>query len=490
MPLRVVCLEDDPLDAELAHEELKGVLEDLDWRHVSTEAEYRREVEEGEPDLILADYNLPHFDGLSALAIARSARPLTPFIFVSGALGEEIAIETLKSGATDYVLKSRLKRLGPAAVRALSEARERSERRRIERELEAQRTLLEALIDTIPDSIYAVDRDEKLLLANRALLDGIGKSAREVIGRRLRDFLDITRAPDRRGSEDNYLMNRSTTVANREQLVRNSTGDVRWHSTTKALLRGPDSRQVTGLVSVSRDVTNRRMLEEELSEISNREQRRIGSDLHDGLGQELTGLSLMLKGIETAIERDAPQFTSQVVRIRQVLTQAIESTRALARGLSPVNLERGGLPAALEHLARQFQAMYGLKCEYHSSLRPDVSIDETSATHLYRIAQEAMANAAKHAGAQSLRVSLSNSENGLMLQIADNGRGIPPAMPAEPTGMGLKLMEYRARMIGGEIGIAAGENGGTVVSCVFPLSPTGRFVRPRPKGAAKTSKDS
>jgi signal transduction histidine kinase len=131
-----------------------------------------------------------------------------------------------------------------------------------------------------------------------------------------------------------------------------------------------------------------------------------------------------------------------------------------------------------------------LQCEYHNALRPAVSIDETAATHLYRIAQEAMANAAKHAGAHALRVSLSSSEHGLVLQIADDGRGIPAAMQAEPTGMGLKLMEYRARMIGGEIGIAPGESGGTVVSCVFPLSPSGRFVRPRPKAAASAAKES
>jgi two-component system, NarL family, sensor histidine kinase UhpB len=482
--LTVVCLEDDPLDAELVREELRGVLSDMSFRHVMTESDYRQEVQHGNPDLILADYNLPGFDGLSALAIARETRPLTPFIFVSGALGEEIAIETLKSGATDYVLKSRLKRLGPAVLRALSEATERFERRRAERELESQRNLLEALINTIPDAIYAVDRDERLLLANQALLENLGRTAHQVLGKRLRDLGDLARVPDRRGSEDSYLMSSGSAIANREQLVRTRSGDVRWHSTTKALLRAPDNGDVTGLVSVSRDVTSTHVLEEELSEISNREQRRIGSDLHDGLGQELTGLSLMLKGIETAIEREAPQFRSQVVRIRQVLTQAIESTRALARGLSPVNLERGGLPAALEHLARQFQAMYGLSCEYHSALRPDVSVDETSATHLYRIAQEAMANAAKHSGARTLSVSLSSPGDGLLLQIADDGRGISAAMQAEPPGMGLKLMEYRARMIGGELAIAPGEKTGTVVSCLIPLSPTGRFVRPRPKAAA------
>lgn len=483
MPLTVVCLEDDPLDAELVRHELATVNSELDWRHVSTEADYRRVLAECTPDLILADYNLPGFDGFAALAIAREQRPLAPFIFVSGALGEEIAIETLKSGATDYVLKSRLKRLGPAVERALAEARERFERRRAEREVDAQRQLLAALIDTIPDAIYAIDRGERVLMVNRALLEMIAQTAERMSGQRLPDVMDVPRSPDRRGTEDAYLMRTERTVVNRERMWRLQNGESRWYSTTKALLRDSVSGDVTGLVCVSRDVTSTRLFERELSEISNREQRRIGSDLHDGLGQELTGLSLLLKSIETAVTRDAPQFAQQVVRVREVLTQAIESTRALARGLAPVNLERGGLPAALEHLARQCSGVYGLRCEYRGSLRAEVSIDEAPATHLYRIAQEAIANAAKHAQARSIVVGLSSQSGSLLLEVRDDGRGIAEESQAHPSGMGLKLMEYRSRIMGGEINVTRADGGGTIVSCLCPLSPTGRFLRRRARSA-------
>jgi signal transduction histidine kinase len=355
-PLIVLHLEDDSLDAELVYREFDAALPGSDWRHARTQAQYCREIERAAPDLILADYNLPDFDGLSALAIAHELRPLTPFIFVSGALGEEVAIETLKNGATDYVLKNRLRRLVPAVQRALTEAREREERRR---------------------------------------------------------------------------------------------------------------------------------LEEELSEISNREQRRIGSDLHDGLGQELTGLSLMMRGIETAIARDAPQLTPQIVRIREVLTQAIESTRALARGLSPVNLERGGLPAALQHLAHQCRSLYGLNCEFRGSVKPNTAIEETPATHLYRIAQEASANAAKHAQARNIVLTLSVEEGSLTLQIEDDGRGIPQAMVQNPTGMGLRLMQYRARIIGGNLSVTLRPGGGTCITCRCPLTPSGRFLRPAARRSAR-----
>jgi PAS domain S-box-containing protein len=477
--LTVVCLEDDPLDAELVRKELATALPELDWRHVATEPDYRAEIGRPKVDLILSDYNLPNFDGLSALKIAHEARPLTPFIFVSGALGEEIAIETLKSGATDYVLKNRLKRLGPAVQRALAEASERSERRRVQRELDAQRSLLEALINTIPDIIYAVDREGRALAGNQALLQFINRGWEDVRGQRLAEFMLVPKGPDRRSLEDDYLMRTGRQLVNRERVVQRPGGENHWYSTSKALLRDPTTQVVAGLVCVSRDVTANRLLEQELSEISNREQRRIGSDLHDGLGQELTGLSLMLRGIETAVTRDAPQLTAQVTRVREVLAQAIESTRALARGLSPVNLERGGLPAALEHLAHQCRSVYGLHCDYRGSLKPNAVVDETSATHLYRIAQEAIANAAKHAKAQTIMVTLGTQGEGLLLEIKDDGSGIPEEQLQHAPGMGLRLMEYRARIMGGELTVGRGEGSGTTIACFCPLTATGRFVRPR-----------
>ncbi len=133
--LRILLLEDSPLDAELVLTRLTedGVASEA--VRVETRADYLAELERDRFDLILADYSLPSFDGGSALAIARERCPEVPFIFVSGALGEELAIETLKDGATDYVLKDRLERLVPSIQRALREAEERAERRRLEHEL-------------------------------------------------------------------------------------------------------------------------------------------------------------------------------------------------------------------------------------------------------------------------------------------------------------------------------------------------------------------
>src|SRR5580704_14763316 len=134
-PLRILSIEDDPKDAELIHDllETEGIVCEI--KRVDSEAAVLASVEQGGIDLILADYSLPSFDGISALKLAMKACPDVPFIFVSGTLGEEVAIEALKIGATDYVLKTRLSRLVPAVKRALREAREIAERKQAEENL-------------------------------------------------------------------------------------------------------------------------------------------------------------------------------------------------------------------------------------------------------------------------------------------------------------------------------------------------------------------
>src|SRR5437868_2197874 len=157
--LRFVLLEDDHNDAELIELELARNGLNVDWAHVSSRRDFLEALDAGQqpPDLVLADYTLPGFDGLAALKLVLERRPDVPFIFVSGSLGEERAIEALKSGATDYVLKDRLQRLPAVVARALSEARVRRERRLAEAALEEQRVLLGTLIDSLPEIIYATD---------------------------------------------------------------------------------------------------------------------------------------------------------------------------------------------------------------------------------------------------------------------------------------------------------------------------------------------
>lgn len=179
--LRILMLEDSPEDAELIVYELRRGGIGFETVRVATQEEFRRALEEYKPDLILADYRLPGFDGLTALRIVRAVSHEIPFIFVTGAMGEEVAIESLRSGATDYVLKDRLSKLVPAVKRAVKEARELAQRRRAEEQLRQAA----AAFENTREAILMLDRKRRVTMVNRAYTMLTGYLPEEALGRPL-----------------------------------------------------------------------------------------------------------------------------------------------------------------------------------------------------------------------------------------------------------------------------------------------------------------
>jgi PAS domain S-box-containing protein len=219
---------------------------------------------------------------------------------------------------------------------------------------------------------------------------------------------------------------------------------------------------------VLQDVSERQQLERAILQAVNREQFRIGNDLHDGLGQELTGIALMLRGVAGRMQTECPALMPEIDGITKLVSNAVESTRALARGLSPVNLERGGLKDALEGLAMHARELYAVQVTFAHRLQGAKPLAPELANHLYRIGQEAVRNAVRHGNARFIRLHLSVTRGKVRLVIADDGSGLP-AQALEAPGMGLKIMRYRARMVGGEVRFEAAEPQGTRVICECPL---------------------
>jgi PAS domain S-box-containing protein len=182
--LRILILEDVPTDADLMEYELSEAGIAFTSKRVAVKAAYIRALEEFSPEMILSDYSLPSFDGLSALTIARERCPEAPFIFVSGALGEEKAIELLKQGATDYVLKDRLSRLGPAVTRALHEVEERNERIRAEEALKESEVRYRTIFENTGTATVIVDEETIIVLANKEFERLSGGSRSEIEGKR------------------------------------------------------------------------------------------------------------------------------------------------------------------------------------------------------------------------------------------------------------------------------------------------------------------
>lgn len=243
------------------------------------------------------------------------------------------------------------------------------------------------------------------------------------------------------------LARRAETI---ERVVRERTADLR-----------ESHRQL------EEEMAGRRRLEQEVLDISTQEKHRVGRDLHDSLGQKLTGASYLSRALAEELSGSNVLQKETAERVNEILKEAVAQSRRIARGLSPVELSEGGLAEALVHLAKETSQVFGIRCTFHGEGAPHIAPGAT-ATNLYQIAQEAVNNAVKHGGASEITILLENESAVGELVVEDNGKGLPAETPKRG-GMGLRIMRYRANVIGGEFKLERSREGGTVVICRFPL---------------------
>jgi signal transduction histidine kinase len=208
-------------------------------------------------------------------------------------------------------------------------------------------------------------------------------------------------------------------------------------------------------------------LQKQVLEISESEQRRIGQDLHDGLGQQLTAIELMCQALKSnpGLTTDRDKLEKALDNLSLHIRSAISQTRTLAHGLAPFKVESGGLETALAELAQTTSASGYITCQFDCPSAVRLDLPET-ATHLYRIAQEAVNNALKHSKAKRLKIELLRQNRNLLLQISDNGMGLASATDH---GVGLRVMNHRAAVIGAELRVESKPRKGVTVTCVLPL---------------------
>lgn len=212
-----------------------------------------------------------------------------------------------------------------------------------------------------------------------------------------------------------------------------------------------------------------RRLEQEIIEISEREQRRIGRDLHDGLCQYQAALACAATSLKSdLLKKQLEAEAGSADQIAMRLRDAIAQTRDLARGLFPVQMEQEGLASALEELARSIRSLQSVDCRFALSGEPPL-LENTAATHLYRIAQEAISNGIRHGQADCILVTLETDEAASALRVRDNGIGLSHAARSD-SGMGMNIMNYRAKLAGGDLLVEEHAEGGTSVSCLIPLT--------------------
>ena len=343
-----------------------------------------------------------------------------------------------------------------------------TELKEAEAALSSERNVLSAILDTVGALVVVLDRDGRIVRFNRACELTTGYSFDEVAGKRLWELFPIPE--ELKSTKAIFAKLRTGQIPDDYEshwITRNgSQRRIAWSST---ILPGRDG-SARYMIATGIDITERRRLQQSILEVSGREQRRIGQDLHDGLGQHLTGIAFMSKVLEQKLAERAMPETADADKILRLVNEAISRTRELARGLSPVVSEAHGLMSALGQLANEIEDLFRITCRCECD-DPVLINDVNLSTHLYHIAQEAVNNAIKHGGAKHIVIRLAASNDSGTLTICDDGAGFP-ATPPKDSGMGLHIMAYRANMIGGTLLVGPGETGGARVACTFPLKET------------------
>lgn len=334
-----------------------------------------------------------------------------------------------------------------------------------EEALEGERNVVSAILDTVGALVIVLDADGRIVRFNRACERSTGYTSAEVSGRHVRDlFIPEEEAAEFRVQFEKMRSGQLQT--DYECHWRAAQGTLRQIAWSGTSLRGGKGTPAY-VIATGIDVTERKHLERAILEISEREQRRIGQDLHDGLGQHLTGIAFMTKVQEQKLKEQNLPFAKDAAKIVKLVNEAINKTRELARGLSPVVSESHGLMSALQQLSAEVEDVFGVSCQLQCE-NPVLIHDVSLATHLYHISQEAVSNAIKHGKAGKIEIGLSAADNRAVLTVRDNGTGCKK-IPANNTGMGHHIMSHRAKMIGGTLDIQSCSPHGMVVTCIFPV---------------------
>ena len=515
--IKILHLEDSSLDAELIRVRLAKDGLKLAVQRVFGHDDFLAALGAEKFDLILADYSLPGFDGLKALEYSRHHAPDTPFLFVSGVLGEEVAIETLRQGATDYVLKHRLDRLAPAARRALAEARERADRRRMEAALRDSERMHRLTLDSIRGhAILTMDIDGQITSVNAGATGVLGYRDDELVGQS--------------GSVIFTPEDRAAGVPQGEMRTAGRRGiaeDERWHVRKDGSrfwgsgLVTPfldDSETLRGFTKVVRDMTDWKQAEEALQEADRRKDEFLAMLAHE-LRNPLSSIqnaAHLVRHASLPPERSAwakDIILSQVKHLARLVDDLLDVAR-ITRGKIRLRTEPVDLATVLRRVTDVARPQIEERQhEFVASLDPGPLMVKGDPTRLEQVFSNLLTNAAKYTDPHGrIELTLHREGDNLVVRIADNGVGIAAEMLPRVfdlfaqvdnsldrtqggLGIGLTISQRLVQLHGGTIEVASGGPGrGSVFTIHLPalghgscevVVPAGESTAVNPKAGAR-----
>lgn len=493
-PLRVLLVEDSQNDADLILLALEESGFDAISERVETAGALRAALARGSWDAVISDYNLPRFSADGALATLRETGSDIPFIVVSGCIGEESAVALMKEGASDFVMKNQLARLAPAIERELREADMRREHRLAHEALRAHEELLDGIASALGEGVLVLDAGGRLVFMNPEAERLLGWTPGELRGK------EVHRIIHSQKQDGTPLQETDCSILGvlSDGKARRSEDDVFWRKdgspvpvsiVASAIVK--DGKPVASVVAFQ-DIAQRKLAEHELLEsrrqlrelsshllaVREEERARIARELHDQLGQMLTGVKLDVKWLASGLYGQKPIVMDKIASMSELIDATLDEMRRIAADLRPTMLDDLGLEAAIEWLAEDFGRRTGLHVSFDldaaaesgerlEECEPDAEV----ATAAYRIVQECLTNIVRHAKALHVEIFLGCSDGNLVLRVTDDGRGMDASGERKRKSFGTVGMRERACSLGGTLEITSAPGKGTSVEAVLPVKP-------------------
>ncbi len=414
------------------------------------------------PDLVLMDIRIKgNMDGIeTANEIGR--KYFIPVVYLTS-LSDEVTISRAKkTGAYGFISKTtNMNNLYTTIEMAIH-------RNKMEIEVREKEELLSVTLKSISDAVIGATMDGTIISWNKGALDIFGYEFHEVVGKNL-SILTPTSFPNE--IPDNLdRAKMGIEIEHYDTVRKNKMGKILNISIKISPIKNK-SEEITGVSIIAHDITEKRLMEKEILEISEKESRRIGQDLHDNLGQHLTGLMFHLKVLENSLRNKKLIIEADMAyNIAMDTKDAVNLTKKLARNLINVNIENQGISTAIEELISFYSNLYGIEIIYETNDEIDLVIKEsTTINQLYHIAQEALTNSIKHSNASIIKLTLRVEDSEIYLQISDNGTGQFIDNENNGKGLGLSILKYRANVIDGKISIIGNKGEGTKVICRVPI---------------------
>ncbi|HEY9380166.1 MAG TPA: response regulator [Burkholderiales bacterium] len=486
-PLRVLVVEDSEFDYELLLVALSRARYAVTAQRVEDEPAMREALSNQRWDLIISDHRLPTFSAHAALRTLQSCGHDVPFIIVSGAIGEDVAVEAMQSGADDYILKDRLARLIPAIERSMKAAEARVRQRAAEAALRESEARLRAIAGNLPGMLFRMHTDEEGLQLSFTYAS---EAAHTLFGLAPQVFLDDAQSlhrliVDTERARFDAALGYAALARNRlcwegRAMAQDQNGErmLRWIQIEASPRAGEAPgivwdglisdisalKQAQGDLYSSRDELRR--LSGHLERVKEQERARIAREIHDDIGGTLTGLRADLAWIKKRYAGD-PGMAEKLESMSTLLDSTMQASVRIARDLRPPILDFG-FAAAIEWQALDFQKRTGVQCRCRCA--QEITLDADRATAVFRIFQELLTNIAKHAHAAHVEVVLRTDKSLLHLEVDDDGVGLSEADRNKRDSYGIRGMIERARELNGRLVFHRPLRGGTRALLELPVA--------------------